>query len=260
MDGGNYAYQYFLKKGWAPHQAAALAGNAVAESGKSVNPTLAHDKVNGVHTGLGIFGFRDPKPGVGRKTDLINYAKERGLDPMNRDTQLEFSDHELWQGKERANGQRLWGAKDLNSAQNAVVGYLRPQGYTAANPQGAHRYDYRLQQAQNILGSRLPAPTGYAGNTAGNDTPRDRGNLPAVQPTQVAGYSGLGGQDSPREALPSQNQTTAPPPQVAGVGNQLDPKSKEFMGIAMGLLEQAKPKQSGSKYLWDLAMQNGILG
>ena len=69
------AHQFFLSRGYPPHAAAALAANAIAESGG--NTRAEHDK----GTGVGIYGFRDPTPGTGRKTALFNFAKARGLDP-----------------------------------------------------------------------------------------------------------------------------------------------------------------------------------
>src|SRR5262249_52102055 len=117
------AYNFYLQQGFAPHQAAALAGQAISESGG--NPTAAPDQ----GTGFGIFGFRDPKPGEGRWTDLRNWAKANNLDPNDETTQLKFSVHEL-STSEKTAGDKLRASTDLTGATDAVLDYLRPKFWT----------------------------------------------------------------------------------------------------------------------------------
>jgi hypothetical protein len=242
-------YSFYRQRGWRPHQAAALAGNAFAES--NFNPNVSHDQ----GTGYGIFGFRDPKPGMGRRTDLFTFAKERGLDPKDRWTQLEFSDYELRQGKERGAGAALAKASDLTGAQNAVMGYLRPQGYTAQNPQAGHRYGVRLSASQSLLGADRGA---YSG-AGGQDSPREN----AAMASQGGGYSGQGGQDSPREMAAMAGAADAGSTPVADMMAKKRAEEAKTAGLAKmaaGLLSAAQPKETGTRYLWDMQMRSGLLG
>jgi hypothetical protein len=56
-----------------PYAVAALAGQVKAES--SFNPQAVHDK----NTGYGIYGARDPRPGVGRRTDMLKWLEGNGF-------------------------------------------------------------------------------------------------------------------------------------------------------------------------------------
>jgi Phage tail lysozyme len=150
------AYDFFIQQGWAPHQAAVLASNANWESGGRTR--VEHDS----GTGVGIYGFRDPQPGVGRKTDLFNFAKANNLDPYAEETQLKFAQHELT-GSEKAAGDKLKASTDLKGAQDAVMAYLRPSGYTPDNPGGGHGYAQRLAAAGGVTGDGATAPTPTAG-------------------------------------------------------------------------------------------------
>ena len=157
------AHAFFISKGYPPHAAAALAANAIAESGG--NTRAVHDQ----GTGVGIYGFRDPKPGEGRKTALFDFAKARNLDPYAEATQLEFANHEL-NTSEKKHGDALKASENYQQATNAVVGYLRPQGYTADNPAGAHNYAGRWNTGAAMAG--VPPITGPTMAAAGSsDTP-----------------------------------------------------------------------------------------
>ena len=168
------AYNFYLQQGFQPHQAAALAGQAEWESGG--NPTASHDK----GTGFGIFGFRDPTSGQGRKTDLFNWAKANNLDPNDETTQLKFSVHEL-NTSEKAAGDALRASTDITGATNAVIGYLRPQGWSADNPQGGHGYQGRLVNAAEISGN--PPSTTEVASTTPTVTPQS--GLLAAQQAQL---------------------------------------------------------------------------
>lgn len=146
------AYDFFVQQGWSPQQAAVLASNAQWESGG--NTRAVHDS----GTGVGMFGWRDPEPGSGRKTQLLQFAKDNNLDPYAEETQFKFAQHELT-GTERAAGDKLKASTDMKGAQDALMMYLRPSGYTADNPGGGHGYAQRLQMAGGVTGGGAPAPT-----------------------------------------------------------------------------------------------------
>lgn len=84
-----YAMQFFINKGLSKQAASGIVGNLVAES--NLNTTIQGDK----GTSIGIAQWHDTKAGVGRKTNLFNFAKKRGLNWKNLDTQLQFLWNEL---------------------------------------------------------------------------------------------------------------------------------------------------------------------
>jgi len=144
------AYDYYIGLGYSPAGAAAMAGNADWESGG--DPRKVHDQ----GTGVGIFGWRDPEAGKGRKTDLINWATTAGeggapLNPYDVGTQLKFADWEL-QNKYKAQYDALKSAPDLQSAQTAMMHYLRPAGYQPDNPQAGHAFAQRFNLGAQYTG------------------------------------------------------------------------------------------------------------
>lgn len=84
----NGLYEYALQETNNPILAAAIIGNAAAES--NFNPHAIHDN----NTGYGMFGHRDPKPGSGRKTQLLNYLKQNTHKPTEQ-AQIDFVLNEL---------------------------------------------------------------------------------------------------------------------------------------------------------------------
>lgn len=145
----DYAFDYFLQKGYTPQAAAAAVGAFQQESGMDLDPLAVHD--NG--TGMGIAGWRDEEPGKGRKTNLLNWAEGQGLDPNDIDTQLGFFDYEITEGDERDAGDLLRNASTLEDAAAAMVHYERPQGYDRNDVTLANGYDNRLANAQSLLES-----------------------------------------------------------------------------------------------------------
>ncbi len=131
-------WQFFSSKGLQPHQVAALMGQASAES--SFNPRAVGDS----GTSFGIFQHH-----AGRGQGLLNAVGGMG-GLGNVDAQLEFVWKELLTSE---NGvlQRLMASSNLKDATIAAVGYERPQGWSAANPTGAHNFDGRLAAADAAL-------------------------------------------------------------------------------------------------------------
>lgn len=149
------AFKFFVDKGYSTHQAAALVGNLMQESGASLDPNAVGD--NG--TAFGIAQWRGD-----RLKKLQLFAEANGLDYKTREAQLQFMHYEL-QTDESAAGQRLRSATTLEDANDAVLGYERPQGWTAADPTGSHARDARLA---NAYGFMAPLP-----NEAGEVDPFD---------------------------------------------------------------------------------------
>ena len=133
-------YQRFIEKGYAPHAAAALAGQAHWESGGG-NPLAVGD--NG--TARGLFQWR-----LDRNKGLDTFAQARGLDPNAVDTQIDYTDWEL-NNTEAPAGRMLRSANDLPGATDAVLAFLRPSGYNKNSPQGSHGYTQRYNNAASIM-------------------------------------------------------------------------------------------------------------
>lgn len=164
----NYAFDFYLKKGWQPHQAAALAGQAQWESGG--DPMKSHDG----GTGRGLMGWR-----LDRRKNLES-AKDNKTVPG----QLEFSNWELG-NTEKGAGDALRNAKDYSEATNAVLGYLRPSGYTAKNPMGSHGYAERYNLGAGLL-NQPPMASPTDPRTAGDADLGGYGGSPRLQQQQPA--------------------------------------------------------------------------
>lgn len=84
-DRPSYAYGYFVKKGVPAHVAAGLVGNLMQESGAEINPAASGDNGNAFGSGQ----WNGP-----RMRGYMGYAKEKGVDPTDFDTQLDYLMHE----------------------------------------------------------------------------------------------------------------------------------------------------------------------
>lgn len=78
------AVDFFINKGLSPHAAAGIIGNLIGES--SLNTGAIGDN----NTSIGIAQWHNE-----RGNNLKNFAKQRGTDWKDYDTQLEFLWHEL---------------------------------------------------------------------------------------------------------------------------------------------------------------------
>lgn len=144
------AFAYFQSKGYSRAGAAAIVGNLIQES--SLNPDAIHD--NG--TGLGVAGWRDPNPGQGRMTALKGFAAARGKPANDFLTQLAFLDYEL-NNDEKGIGDQLRSATDVAAANDAMISFERPRGWTSGNPRGGDGWQNRLNNAQRLLGGEAVA-------------------------------------------------------------------------------------------------------
>jgi hypothetical protein len=200
MDRAQYAYQYFIKAGWTPVQAAAIVGNLQQESGQGLNPNARNPRDPGTSIGIGQWNRE-------RKANLMAFAAKQGSSPLSFDTQLAFVQNELKglpdpnsPGKtlplpgamsEAGVGGRLAQATDMTSAMKHAIGYERPVGWSANNPMGGHGWSNRLSNALALSGSyKVPAqgdqPAAYSG---GQFVDAFKYNLPAMM-TQPGAYSG----------------------------------------------------------------------
>lgn len=141
MQFGQRAYQFYINKGYSPPQAAALAGNAMAESSGSTS--VVGDKGKA----LGLFQWHPD-----RQANLNRFATSQGLDPRAEETQLAFKDWEL-RNTEASAGRKLFAAQTPEEANAAVLSSLRPSGYTAQDPTKSMDYGKRLANTYSFLGS-----------------------------------------------------------------------------------------------------------
>ena len=129
----DYAYNKLVQKGYDPMHAAAIVGNLMQEE-SSLNATNTN--------GIGAHGIGQ---WLGSRLDDLNaFAKERGTDPDDFDTQIDFIDHEL-KGKESNAYEQLKKASNLSDATYAVRKYYERPGEDEANDEN------RLAQAQAIF-------------------------------------------------------------------------------------------------------------
>lgn len=219
------AYDFYLKKGYAPHQAAALAGNSVNEAN---SPTQLGDK----GTALGRFQWRGD-----RQQNLYKFAADNKLDPESDEGQLEFANHEL-NTTEKPAGDKLRAAPDLASANDAVVGFLRPGGYTPDNPQGANGYVNRYNSAASLINATPMTQTLAMGPSQNVSTPAD----PAAAQDPSTGLLAWGAaqaQGDPMAAQPSGGLLSA----LAAMSKS--PEAKQTQ-TGLGLLAASQPQQQQS--------------
>jgi hypothetical protein len=141
----DYAMQWLLKKGYAQHQAAAMVGHGVQESG------LRPDAVGDNGTARGAFQWRGD-----RLAGLYSFAKATGQDPNSLDAQLGYMDHELNTTEKRA-GDALRASTNVRDATRAGMMFERPAGYTAANPEAGHGWANRFGEASRLAGVPVEA-------------------------------------------------------------------------------------------------------
>jgi len=155
-DNGLSAFNFFVRQGLAPHQAAGIVGNLQGESGQNLNPAA-------VNKGDG----RDGSDSIGigqwngsRAQALRDYAASKNVPWTDLSTQLEFLHREL-QGPESTAYQRLTAAKTPEEAGQAMLAYERPKDW---NRPGAHpeRAQYAAKAFAAYGGQQpqaTPAPT-----------------------------------------------------------------------------------------------------
>ena len=141
MDFRKRAFNYFTSLGYKPWQAAALAGHSDWESAGG-KPTIYGD----AGKSFGLFQWDK-----NRKAGLYEFAKSKGLDPEGEETQLAYAHHELTAGGERAAGKMLSASENLQQANDAVLAYLRPQGYDPKAPGNSHAYTQRYNRAAPLI-------------------------------------------------------------------------------------------------------------
>ena len=138
---GGQVYNGLISRGFTPVQAAALAGNMQQES--SFNPNSDNTREGAV----GILQWRQD-----RRQALDAFAAARGKQATDLDTQLDFVAHEM-KGSEAASAKPFLEAKDLESANAALHGYIR---------YGDDTEPTRLAYAKGFAGGQSASPANSA--------------------------------------------------------------------------------------------------
>lgn len=140
-DRKKYAYNYYIKKGVPPIQAAAIVGNLVKESNLDTS-------IKGTADNMGSVGIAQWHSGR-----LDNLKKFAGNNWTNLDKQLDFVLHEL-NTTEKSAFNKLMQAKTVEEAtESFMYGYERPNSNPSIN-----RISDRIKEARNIIGAE---PTEY---------------------------------------------------------------------------------------------------
>lgn len=190
-----------MERGYSPHQAAALAGHMLQESGG--NPAA----VNPQEGANGLMQWR-----LDRWDALQNFAKERGKSPNDPDVQLDFVGKEL-AGSEKKAGSAFLAAPDVASASAALQPYIRfgddsagtrlnnAQGLfsqiNGGSPVGALASGPASASAEPVIGPVGPAPAPDAGGivtAAGPASASGSVGALATAPTMAQGLGTLGKQ------------------------------------------------------------------
>jgi hypothetical protein len=147
-DRSSAAIRYFQSRGWSKEQAAGIVGNLLAESKLNTGARNPGDGRDGTDS-IGIAQWNS-----GRARALKKFAADNKADWQDYGVQLAFVDHEL-RTSEKAAGDALRKARNLDEATAAFIGYERPAGWSAANPRGGHNYSGRLKFAAQAAGEKV---------------------------------------------------------------------------------------------------------
>lgn len=110
-----------VQRGIPEHVAEAFAWNAADESGFNPGINEANPTVAGSRGGFGLFQWTGP-----RRRQLEAFATERGVEPSDFETQLDFLVTEL-QGSEKSAGSEILSTSDTPTAAATIVNrFLRP--------------------------------------------------------------------------------------------------------------------------------------
>jgi len=203
---GKEIYQGLLDRGYAPTQAAALAGNIVQESGG--NPSA-------LNPGEGANGLLQWR--LDRWQGLQDFAKARGTAPNDPNTQLDFIGSEL-SGPEKRSSTAFFGAPDLASANSALKRYIRygdqSEGTRLANAQGflnGQAAPMSMAGPRPAAPAAAPAPTPAAAPAAAPAPATDK-----AAPLQFGGGGG-GMSMATLAATPQLTNLLLPRPNVFGL-------------------------------------------
>lgn len=142
-----WAMAYLQHLGWARHQAAAIVAHGMWESGGNKTNDIITTALGGEGS-HGAWQWRGER--YNGRLGLLSFAYSCGRSSTDLEVQLLFVDRELNTTESRA-GNLLKKSKTLEEAVGAVMGYLRPRGFTWDNPRAGHGFEQRLKIARGLL-------------------------------------------------------------------------------------------------------------
>lgn len=160
----NDIYNRYRAAGFTDVEAAALTGNIGAESSFDTR-VVSHDE----YGSEGLIQFTDD-----RLQGLKDFAAERGLDPYDWKTQIDFSIHELTEGNERAALNTMREHPDATPEEMAVI--VRRE-YERPNPNVA-----RDEERQRIARETFDGNYGDYKSTPRNGVSENGGSRQTQQP------------------------------------------------------------------------------
>lgn len=183
-----------MARGYPPHQAAALAGHFLQESGG--NPSA-------LNKDEGAFGLSQWR--LDRRTNLEAFAKAQGKDPSDPNVQLDFVGHEM-NGPEKKSGSAFLAAPDVSSASAALKPYIRFGDDSAGT---------RLANANGLF-QQLGAPSAPVGALAGT-APTGGAAVDAAAPVGALATAPAAAPPTMAQGLGTLGK------QLQGTGPQFDP-------------------------------------
>lgn len=205
-------WDYFSGKGLQPHQVAGIMGQVQAESG--FNPNAVGDGGNAT----GLFQWNDRGPAM--------QASMGGNWQNNVQGQLDFAWKEM-QSTENSSYQKLLAAQNAKQANDAMIGFERPSGYSPGNVENAHNYSGRLDATYSALdqfgtkaqtAAEAVTQLGEKGRTAGDQVTDLGTKAQTAKDTVAAAPANTGQLDAHVQAYSSSLKGTFDQ-SVAGVQN-----------------------------------------
>jgi hypothetical protein len=134
------------KVGWPKHWAAGLVGNAQEEAYADLRTHAAGDKdKDGNPTAFTIWQLRET-----RRAGYEGFAKMRGKDSLDFETQVLWMPHEIASGSEKLAWAWLQKADDVEQACAAGALYERPAGYIPKNGKAAQSWSDVLNVVRKV--------------------------------------------------------------------------------------------------------------
>lgn len=143
----DYAYQFYLKRGYRPLEAAAIVGNLDIESGGLSNDVIVGKKTGDKGTAFGIAQWRG---------DRRKRLESKYKDFKNLDNQLDFVDWELKNTEKEAFSK----LKSSNTVEEATHAFTFKYERPSADPKLNH-FDKRLKSAAELAGVKLDPNFSY---------------------------------------------------------------------------------------------------
>ncbi|VIO73905.1 hypothetical protein CI41S_40140 [Bradyrhizobium ivorense] len=189
-DNGRTAFDYFVRQGLTPAQAAGIVGNLQGESGQGLDP-------NAISRGDGRDGSDSIGIGQwnsGRAAALKAYAASKGVPWNDLNAQLEFLHGEL-KGPESGAYSALTAARTPEEAGQAMLAFERPKDW---NKPGA--YPERARYAAKAFAAYGGGAPSAAAPAPGAAPAQPAAPSPALQPTAAPIFAGGG---APAAAAPA---------------------------------------------------------